>query len=197
MYVYLTCHSQLEYGHWRNWAAHAQFWYWNRFWKKNLFSVNQNFNHNFSGVSPLDQLSWKSVIIITIVNIILPSFDIYSDVALIILLLSLEQTEFPSSINFAVFIGYLMTLPLSLSTFFMLPHWYKCEKTITRRLLTLPVVLLQFYPQYRAFRILWLSYKKQGEKWKKEKLWNECNLANVGKFFFNYKKVDQGTLESK
>ena len=85
-------------------------------------------------------------------GVVLPTFDVYSDVLLIELLLTNVHYNF--DIMLYKF-GKLMILPLILSTLFILPHWLKREKTLKGRLLTFPLVLLQLYPQYRSLRVLW------------------------------------------
>ena len=99
-------------------------------------------------------------------GVVIPTFDIYSDVSLIALLLSLEPdprlplgsavfTEFNQIKLYAINFGKIMIIPLILSTVFIIPHWLECEKAWYRRLLTFPLVLLQLYPQYRSMRVLW------------------------------------------
>ena len=115
---------------------------------------------------------------------VLPTADIYSDVSLVILLLSLYPRHFVGLeiISFAIKMGRIMTIPLILSTLFILPHWLNCEKTLKRRIITFPLLLLQLYPQYRSMRILWWAFvRKNATKASKEKLHHESSLSNVGK----------------
>ena len=113
-------------------------------------------------------------------GVVLPTFDVYSDVSLIILLLSIVHHNF--DIMLYKF-GKLMILPLILSTLFILPHWLKREKTLKGRLLTFPLVLLQLYPQYRSLRVLWWAFfRKNTSQCLKEKHENDSSLSYVGKF---------------
>ena len=113
-------------------------------------------------------------------GVVLPTFDVYSDVSLIILLLSSVHHNF--DIMLYKF-GKLMILPLILSTLFILPHWLKREKTLKGRLLTFPLVLLQLYPQYRSLRVLWWAFfRKNTSQCLKEKYENDSSLSYVGKF---------------
>ena len=113
-------------------------------------------------------------------GVVLPTFDVYSDVSLIILLLSIVHHNF--DIMLYKF-GKLMILPLILSTIFILPHWLKREKTLKGRLLTFPLVLLQLYPQYRSLRVLWWAFfRKNTSQCLKEKHENDSSLSYVGKF---------------
>ena len=92
-------------------------------------------------------------------GVVIPTFDIYSDVSLIALLLSIVPSTSAGSLRelqlLVVTFGKLMIIPLILSTLFILPHWLACEETLKRRLVTFPLVLLQLYPQYRFLRVLW------------------------------------------
>ena len=119
-------------------------------------------------------------------GVALPTADIYSDVSLVVLLLSLEITpesyRFDHAKRFASNMGNIMTIPLILSTLFILPHWLNCEKTLKRRIITFPLLLLQLYPQYRSMRILWWAFvRKNVTKALKEKHHHESSLSNVGK----------------
>ena len=117
---------------------------------------------------------------------VLPTADIYSDVSLVVLLFSLdlESGEWfkRGTKTFAIKMGRIMTIPLILSTLFILPHWLKCERTLKRRIITFPLLLLQLYPQYRSMRILWWAFvRKNATKALNEKHHHESSLSNVGK----------------
>ena len=141
--------------------------------------MDLNWSDNPPNAEPL---RFKDALTIVLVNIVQPSFDVYSDVALVTLLLSLDATKYASVINFAILLGYVMVAIIVISMIFIIPHWLECERTWKRRLMTLPLVILLFYPQYRACRVLWLGfYKKDSERARDEKAWNERNIANVGK----------------
>ena len=117
-------------------------------------------------------------------GVVLPTADIYSDVSLVVLLLSLDSDLLGGReiISFAIKMGRIMTIPLILSTLFILPHWLKCERTLKRRIITFPLLLLQLYPQYRSMRILWWAFvRKNATKALKEKHHHESSLSNVGK----------------
>ena len=130
----------------------------------------------------MEEMAWKLLFVIGIFYIFVPTFDVYSDVALITSLLQLEVTEYASVTNFARNIGIIMASVLVICTSFVVPHWLECEKGWRKRLITFPLVLLQLYPQYRAFRILWILFReKDSEKATIEKSWYERNIAHVGK----------------
>ena len=92
-------------------------------------------------------------------EIVLPSVDVISDL-LLIFKLTLYDDERNNDFNYNT-IGYMMIIPLVLSTMLLVPHWWKQERILKIRLLTAPLLLLQCWPQYRAFRILWLRFIKK------------------------------------
>ena len=123
-------------------------------------------------------------------GVVLPTFDVYSDVSLIVLLLSIvppndigNYSDYRFQIkSMEISFGKIMTIPLILSTIFILPHWLKFEKSFKNRLMTLPLVLLQLYPQYRSMRVIcWAFIKKNTSQCLKEKHDNDCSLSYVGK----------------
>ena len=126
-------------------------------------------------------------------GVVLPTFDVYSDVSLIVLLLSIvpindndtwfDYTDYKIQIkSMEISFGKIMMIPLILSTIFILPHWLKFEKSFKNRLMTLPLVLLQLYPQYRSMRVIcWAFIKKNTSQCLKEKHDNDCSLSYVGK----------------
>ena len=126
-------------------------------------------------------------------GVIIPTFDVYSDVSLTAILLSigpedefkLNEDSFTQEMKFLVFIfGKIMVIPLILSTIFILPHWWQCERTFIRRSVTFPLVLLQLYPQYRSMRVLWWAFiRKKSSLCLKEKHHNDSSISYVGKFW--------------
>ena len=94
--------------------------------------------------------AWDTFMIV-IVGILLPSWDVYSDVALSIKLLTSGN---PDAANF----GWLMQVPILLSTVLLIPHWLTMEKSsLKRRLVTFPLLVLQFWPQSRMIRLLYFG----------------------------------------
>ena len=74
-----------------------------------------------------------------------------------------------------------MVLLACLASFlFTTAQWWKTEKEKEKKLKTLPVLLLQLYPQYKAIRIiiLWL---KDDPSWPDKKLELNRDISHVGK----------------
>ena len=60
----------------------------------------------------------------------------------------------PSNIQSNPKFAMALSMPLSLSFLVLLPHWWLTEKTACRRLMTLPLLLLHIWPQYRVLILL-------------------------------------------
>ena len=80
--------------------------------------------------------------------------------------------------------GYAMLAPILLMTIFSLRQWWRLEKS-WNRLRTLPLVLLQVFPQYRALRILYLGLRKKAS-WRAEKDVYDRDLTSLGMYVLTY-----------
>ena len=74
--------------------------------------------------------------------------------------------------------GYAMLAPIIFMTIFTIRQWWRLEKG-WNRLWTLPLVLFQCFPQYRALRILYLGLQKKAS-WRKEKDLYDQDLTSLG-----------------
>ena len=113
------------------------------------------------------------VVLTFVFGVCTPSLDIYSDLALIIKL----------AIN--GFSGYAITLacPMIFSTIFMLLHWWQLEQTAYKRMYTFPLVIMQFYYQYKMIHIIFLGIYKKEQQWKKQKDILLRDVSSIGKFY--------------
>ena len=73
--------------------------------------------------------------------------------------------------------------PLIVTTLFIIPHWWQLEQSISRRLLTFPIVIFQFYPQFCMMKILYWGLWTKNGKWVEEKVIMEKNVCSIGKSF--------------
>ena len=123
---------------------------------------------------------WKTGCLMIVFGILLPSFDIYSDFAFSISLITgtyeprdpLNHPEHP-------IYGSVMLIPIVLATLFVIPHWLKREKTLKKRLLTFPLLIGLFWPQWQVIKVLSLM-KKKNPQWKIEKEKLEKELSSIG-----------------
>ena len=74
-----------------------------------------------------------------------------------------------------------MLAPILLSTIFLIPQWLKQEKPKNRILKTLPLLLLQLYPQFKFLEILHLGLWKKDSKWRSKKLELQKSVTYIGK----------------
>ena len=77
-----------------------------------------------------------------IFNVLLPCLDIFTDIAFIIKMF----------VNGHLKYGFATLFPIFLSNLFIIPYWWETEKRTAKT--TLPLVILQLWPQYTAFHLL-------------------------------------------
>ena len=140
-------------------------------------------------------------------SVLLPSGDVYSDIALSVKLLNKSCDEYKSYskidpcdddrwVEFKVGIenlfGWIIWIPIIINMLFTIPHFLRVEKTWKQRLVTLPFLICQCWPQYRSMRVLWFAYvPKNIAKCLAEKLDLDQNVSNLGKklTFLNSKRL--------
>ena len=71
-------------------------------------------------------------------------------------------------------------IPILLATIFILPHWWRLEGTLRKRIIAFPFVILQCWPQYRMAKILYLGLWKKDNKWKEEEDDISRNVSTIG-----------------
>ena len=115
----------------------------------------------------------KEVLLLCLFGIALPTGDVYSDGALVI---QLYYTAHP---KFAI----VLSIPVLLSFVLLIPHWYQTEKTSKRRWMTLPLLLLQVWPQYRILKLLILLFqdREDQKKYHEKKAEHDKNVTCLGK----------------
>ena len=79
--------------------------------------------------------------------------------------------------------GIAVISPVFLSTIFVLFHWYKTEKNMLNRMMTLPLVICQVWPQYRILRILYFGLIKKSDQWKKENEHQKKDISCLGNIY--------------
>ena len=85
----------------------------------------------------------------------------------------------------------ILSMPVLLSFFLLIPHWYQTEKTLERRLMTLHLLLLQVWPQYRVIKLLIVLFqdREEQQKYHTKKAEHDKNITCLGKsitvFFCN------------
>ena len=135
----------------------------------------------------------NEIFVLVVFSMCIPSFDNFSDIRLSYLFATGTYTPagkfYESSITgkwekivaepqikYAVF----TFLPVFISFLFTVRHWYHTENTKRKKLISLPFLILQVWPQYRVGRIL--HYFRTGnKKWIREKEYFETELSTLGK----------------
>ena len=115
-------------------------------------------------------------------KIVLPTVDTYSDVSFSYSLLT--GTYQPYGDNKAepqLKYGSGMLIPVLLATLFTIPHWYRRENSIRKRLTTLPILIFQIWPQWQVIKVLRLM-RNGDSQWRIEKQKLEKEIGFIGKF---------------
>ena len=79
--------------------------------------------------------------------------------------------------------GAFLLIPIIITTIFTVPSWLKAEDTWKRRLCTLPILVGQFWPQWRFIKVLWMM-SQTNSAWKFEKERLERDVGSLGKSAF-------------
>ena len=122
-----------------------------------------------------------STLLLLATGVCLPSFDVYSDIAFAIQLITgsykpkcgEKATPHP---KYAIAI----LTPVLLSWIFVAKQWYHDEKGVRQKLLTLPFLILQCYPQYRAMRVLYHAKWRKTYGWQSMKDVLEMEISHLG-----------------
>ena len=112
---------------------------------------------------------FKEILMLVLVGIGLPTSAVYSDLALI-LALSHTHPIFATALS----------IPVIVSLLFLIPHWWTTEKTTQRRIMTLPLLLLQLWPQYIVMKLIITLWKGNQEKYLKKKEQHDRDVACLG-----------------
>ena len=128
-------------------------------------------------------------------GVALPSLDIYTDIGLSVKLLNKSCDEYDNyrwncnndantlgKVELQNLFGWIIWIPIIINFLFTIPHFLRVEKTWKQRLVTLPFLICQCWPQYRSMRIIWFAYvPKNIAKCLAEKLDLEQSVSNLGK----------------
>ena len=147
-------------------------------------------------VSSVEGMSAMDAVTATIFCIGLPSWDVYSDIFFAYKLMKVDcryshsgkiindETEC-KKLEIVYYghtkFGILALSPVFFSFLFTLSHWWKLEENWKKRLMSLPFLLLQCWPQYRMARILYLGLWKKDKMWRSEKETIERNVCSLGR----------------
>ena len=132
---------------------------------------------------PTDLELFRVALMLIVFNILLPSFDIYSDIAFSCSLLSGTYEPYQSKAVKHPIFGSIMLVPIILATLFVIPHWLKREDTTLKRILTFPLLVGQFWPQWQVLKVLKLIKERRTREWREEKEKLEKEVSSLGNNF--------------
>ena len=140
------------------------------------------------------------ILILSVFSIIVPTGDNYSDLGLSFKFLTgwytpLENATYrvywnstsrhydyiPIVAKPQYLYAFFTFLPVLLSFLFTILHWRTVEKTSKKRWKTLPLLILQIWPQSRVCRILYF-FRTGNKKWVAEKDYFEMELSTIGNY---------------
>ena len=125
-------------------------------------------------------MGWFSTLLLLATGVCLPSFDVYSDIYFAAALFTGSYSscggyEPPHPIYASA-----LLVPVLLSWMFVARNWYRTEQGTRQKLLTFPFLILQFYPQYRALRVLFHAKWKRTSDWQRMKDEWEMGISHLG-----------------
>ena len=132
-------------------------------------------------------MSWVAALTLLATGVFLPTFDVYSNLLLSARILAgnYYNSDYCKSLGKMVKphpkFWSAMLVPFLLSWFFVTIQWFKTERGLKQKLKTLPLLIFQVYPQWRALRVLFYA------KWKKDNRWQRMNeewetgISHLGK----------------
>ena len=127
-----------------------------------------------------------STLLLLATGVCLPSFDVYSDIALALKLLrgyfyiNQDCKSKGEIVEPHPKLAIAMMTPVLLSWMFVAKQWYQAEKGVRQKLITFPILLLQLYPQYRALKVLYYAKWKKSNEWQQMKDAWEMNVSHLG-----------------
>ena len=155
-------------------------------------------------------MTWGTAVLMLATGILLPTSDVYSDLFFLEWLFhgnyfvntyedtneyyydSIRYRWFPKKVKVSCKdrgivvpphpkFGTVMSIPLLLSWLLVIRQWYKMEHGMKQKLKTLPLLILQVYPQWRALRVLYHAKWRKNRGWPKMKEEWETGITHIGK----------------
>ena len=123
-----------------------------------------------------------------ILNFTVPDLGSFNESALALQFIKFNDTHFVLTIfceavpspKFAL----LVAIPMILHICCLLSYWWKIEGTIKNRIVTLPIFITQFWPQYQMLKLLKSLFEDSNE-WKNKLKEFEKNIESLGMILSN------------
>ena len=127
-------------------------------------------NNQQEQIQEFDRIPISNVILIVFFGIFLHSVDVYSDIAFTVKLYINGNANYSYATMGPILAGFVC----------LLPHWWRIEDTREKKLKTLPLLVLQCWPQYLACRILYFGLVKKIALWRTEKQRLNRDISSIG-----------------
>ena len=141
----------------------------------------------------MDFESAKELCILIIFGILLPTFDTYSD---ILLLISLFFGFYKPHGKPQPIFGSIFLIPIVLTTIFMIPKWWKKEKTLKQKLFTFPLLIGQLWPQWEALKVVQMIWTSKNQ-WREEKKRLELEVSSLGIYDLSFASTETKYIKLK
>ena len=116
------------------------------------------------------EITIATVLLMSFFSLLLPTGDVFSDIFFTYKLFLKGHYKF----------GACSLVPPSISWLMTAIQWFKTESKENRpKLKTLPLLILQVYPQWRALRVLYYGIKKD-PRWRKMKEEFDIGISHIG-----------------
>ena len=149
-------------------------------WPKNLYTTLLQ--------DAFEDMPLGAALILLASGVLLPTSDVYSDIFLSIKLFggnyhrydqngTMCEEMVPPHPAFGAFVS----ASLLLSWLFVTILWLKTEHGFMQKLKTLPLLMCQMYPQWRALRVLYYAKLKRDNRWQRMKEEWETGISHIGK----------------
>ena len=135
-------------------------------------------------------MSYVAALILMATGVFLPTLDVYSDLYFTIRLFvgnyyayewkSGSWHKCPLTISPNPKSAAAMLAPFLLCNLFVTIQWFKTEKGLKQKLKTLPLLICQVYPQWRALRVLYYAKWKRDIRWQRMKEEWETGISHIG-----------------
>ena len=133
-------------------------------------------------------MSLVGTLLLLATGVFLPTADVYSDLNFTMRLFFAGnyynyelngdkcKTPVPAHPKF----GSAMLAPFLLSCLFVTIQWFRTERGLKQKLKTLPLLICQVYPQWRALRVLYYAKWKRDIQWQRMKEEWETGISHIG-----------------
>ena len=145
-------------------------------------------------------MSWFAALLLLATGVFLPTLDVYSDLFFTARLFvgnyynsewkNGTLHECKTTVPPHPYYGSVMLVPLLLSWIFVTIQWFRKEQGLKQKLKTLPLLICQVYPQWRALRVLYYAKWQKDIKWQRMKEEWETGISHIGEMVLRTKEME-------